>query len=155
MIDLDVLPQALLFTLVIIGLYFTVRSVMKPTIREGATGSRSSPSKEKTLPEKIMDMTKKYDAFIKASVPSDNQKLAALKDAKIALSKAGMFIALEAFSGDAGDSVIQQAPGLIAMRQLIDQAIKDVQGGGSGGGSSNDNSDGDNGGGGGGGGSWL
>ena len=164
MIDLDVLPQALLFALVIIGLYFTVRSVMKPTIREGATGSRKSTSSgnDKSITTQITDMSDMYDSLLKNIAGTDNLKIAALKDAKDAVGKAGTYIALTAFAKDAPKHVFDQAPKLVALRQVINQALQDAQGGSGGGqdqtgnsngSSSNDNSDGDNGGGGGG--SWL
>ena len=136
MVDLDVLPQALLFALVIIGLYFTVRSVMKPPLREGATGSRTKTDADKDEPitTQITKTADLYESFIKKVASTENLQLAALKDAKDAISKGGKYFALTAFSDKDGSAAFDNAAKVVAMRQVIDQALEDAQGGGGGGG---------------------
>ena len=129
--DFQTVNQALLVVLVIAALFFAVRSVRKAPVREGM----DSKDSKKSLVSKIADMKKSYDGMIKKDAPSKNQQLAALQDAKEAQTSAGIFFAMNAFAtGDNG--ILEAAPQLVALRQLIDQAIADVKGGGSSGGSS-------------------
>ena len=154
MADFQTVNQALLVVLVIVALFFAVRSVRNAPVREGMDTKDSKQS----LASKITAMKKFYDDLIKKDAPSKNQKLAALQDAKDTLSSAGIFVSLNVFSGDGGDDVLKDAASLVAMRQLIDQAIADVKGGGSSGGSSSPFGGGgkdQDGGGGSGGGSWA
>lgn len=121
----------MLVVLVIAALFFAVRSVRNAPVREGM----DTKGGKQSLASKITGIKKFYDDLIKKDAPSKNQKLAALQDAKETLSSAGVFVALNAFSGS-GDDTLKDAAALVAMRQLIDQAIEDVKSGGSSGDSS-------------------
>tara|TARA_Y100000389_G_C17297630_1_gene431296 strand:- start:185 stop:634 length:450 start_codon:yes stop_codon:yes gene_type:complete len=132
MADFQAVNQAVLVVLVLVVLFFAVRSVMNTPVREGM----DTKDAKQSLASKITAMKKLYDDLIKKDAPSKNQKLAALQDAKDALSSAGIFASLNAFSGTGGDDALKDAAALVAMRQLIDQAISDVKSGGSSGGSS-------------------
>ena len=132
MAEFQAVNQALLVVLVIAALFFAVRSVRNAPVREGMDTKDSKQS----LASKITSMKKLYDGLIKNAAPTKNQQLAALQDAKDTLSSAGIFVSLDVFSGDGGDDVLKSAASLVAMRQLIEQAISDVKSGGSSGSSS-------------------
>ena len=121
--------QALLIALLMLLLYYAVHSVKNAPLKEGLTNADSKNS-DQSLQEKLVAGSTHYDSMIDKDAKSHSARLAILADAQRLCAKAQLYMAMNAL-GDQSQtkSLLAQAPGLVAIRDCIDQAIKDVNSG--------------------------
>tara|TARA_B100001057_G_scaffold298899_1_gene299040 strand:+ start:4774 stop:5214 length:441 start_codon:yes stop_codon:yes gene_type:complete len=127
LIEPSAAQQALLVALLMLLLYYAVHSVKNAPLKEGLTNADSSKQSGQTLQEKLVAGSTQYDSMIDKDAKSHSARLAILSDAQRLCAKAQLFMAMNAL-GDQSQtkSMLEQAPGLVAIRECIDQAIKDV-----------------------------